>query len=412
MSENAATQPGAAEGAQPTDRPIFRPSRQEVIEAIHRKRIDDFNKEQKEAGSDDLLEHSAELGRKTDESADEEDQDDVDQDDRAAEEEKKRLEAEALAQEDRDSKKAKAEFARQLAEDDRVTVIDDPSKYRVKGKVDGEEVEVSLTDAVRAVQKEKAADRRMEQAALAMKEAERVRAEVDAKLKAADEEVSKAKTARDAEAVKVAEAAREKARANLAETVKRHAELLYDGKVEEASKVMQELLEPVYERPTPTPEKAPAVDVSAITKQVTEAVSKRLKTEGALDAFAKDYPEIIANERLSNMADSFYDAAVKDGKSHEDALKHAGNATRQEVRELAKSLGMSETKPKTTDGRESREKRKGEIDEVEAASSARPLRDTDSEPSTSNARSVIAEMARTRPGAAAAAAAEKARSGG
>jgi hypothetical protein len=393
MSKDAATPPGAAEGKTPAA-PIMKMSRLEMIESIGRTRVETFNREQQEAGSDEVIPITPELRGDEDEHVDGEG------DEAAAEAERARLKAEAAAA--AAGKKDKSELERQLAADDRVTVIDDPAKYQVKVKVDGVEQTMSLADVVRINQKESAADRRLEQASTMLKAAEAREAAAQAALAAADD-ANKAKAEREAKAAADAKAAAE---VDLKAKLKDYNDLLYAGKTEEAADAMLKIMEAREGRSNATRDAPVVIDVQKLKEQV----KGELRTESALETFAGAYPEIIANPDLAKIADRHFEAAKKAGKTDAEAFTAAGEATRGYVRDLAKTLGMAEVKPKTAGGRESLEKRKETIDEPETASMGTSLKDTT--PQESNPRSVIAEMAASRPGAAAHAAAAKRQAGG
>lgn len=399
--KDVATQPGATEGKQPTA-PILRPSRREMLESIGKRRVDTFNNEQKQAAREQGREAAAEeLITPSGELTGEDDDEDVDNEDRAAERERAKLEQEAAdakalaAKEAKEAKPAKSEIDKQLEADDRVTVIDDPSKYRVRVKVDGEEKEMALADVVRIQQKESAADRRLEQASTMLKAAEAAVADAT--------EAGKAKAERD---LKAAQEAKDAAATDFKAQLKDYNDLLYAGKTEEAAEAMVKIMDARDGRSTAATREAPQV---VDMKKLKDEVKSELRTESALETFAGAYPEIIANPDLAKIADRHYEAARKEGKSDAEAFKAAGDATRGYVKELAKSLGMAEVKPKTA-GRESLEARKAEIDEPETASLGTSLKDAT--PAESNPRSTIAEMAASRPGAMAHAAAAKRQAGG
>lgn len=397
-TKDAATPTGAAEGKQPSA-PILRPSRREMLETIGKRRVETFNKEQKEAGSEEFITPSGEL------TGSEENEDDVDAEDRAAERERLKLEqeaADARVEAAKETKPAKSELDKQLAADDRITVIDDPSKYRVKVKVDGVEQEMSLADVVRVNQKESAADRRLEQASTVLKAAEAKEAAAATALEAAGE-AGKAKAERD---LKAAQEAKAVAAVGLKTRLKDYNDLLYAGKTDEAADLMVKIMDEREGRsPAATPEAQPVIDM----KKLKDEIKSDLRTESALETFAGAYPEIIANDSLAKYADRLFADAVRAGKSEAEAFKAAGDGTRAWVKDVAKSLGMAESKSITT-GRESLDKRKETIDEPESASLGTSLKDTS--PQESNPRSVIAEMAANRPGAMAHAAAAKRQAGG
>jgi ribosomal protein L31E len=88
-------------------------------------------------------------------------------------EEEKRKAAEAKAKEEADRKAATArQVAKQSGADDRVVLDGDLSKYVIKRKVDGVETEISLDRVTRVLQKDAAADKRLEDATRLKKEAE------------------------------------------------------------------------------------------------------------------------------------------------------------------------------------------------------------------------------------------------
>jgi hypothetical protein len=417
MGKDAATQTGAADGKdQPAateqpSRPIQRMGRMEMLDSIGRHRNKSFNDEQRQAGSTEFVsEDGHELGVKAGEGSED---DDIDHDDVEAEKARERVvrEAEEADKRERAAKapKATSEIDRQLAEDDRVTVIDDPSKMRVRIKVDGEERLVPLADLVRTGQKEAAADRRLQEASDRIREAEAKEASAKKLLEEADT-ANKAKRERD---LKDAQDAKERLKGELKDKARRHAELLYAGETEKAAELYAEMMAPVYERDEVATQ-APAVDEDAIARRVIEkvrpAVKQDLKSESALETFASSYPEIVAQPHLAAVADRFYADALKAGKSEADAFKEAGDNTRSWVKGVAKELGMSEARTTTTRRESLNQRKERELDEPAVASGGISLQDN--APESPSARSVIAEMAATRPGARAAAEAARRNGGG
>src|SRR5438128_2546308 len=98
---------------------------------------------------------------------------DADPADAEAEEARKKLEAEAAATD----AETKAQIAKQTQTPDEPPLIEDPTKHRVKVRIDGEERIVSLADAVRNYQKDEAADKRLRDATLLLQEAGKARPE-------------------------------------------------------------------------------------------------------------------------------------------------------------------------------------------------------------------------------------------
>ena len=81
--------------------------------------------------------------------------------------------AQFIAEQEKESGETPVQNEAQInAQIEQANVIDDPSKYMVKVKVDGQELEMSLNDVVSGFQRKEASDRRFQEAARLRKEAE------------------------------------------------------------------------------------------------------------------------------------------------------------------------------------------------------------------------------------------------
>jgi hypothetical protein len=269
------------------------------------------------------------------------------------------------------------ELDKQLAADDRVTVIDDPSKFQVKMKIDGVEKTVSLSEVIRNEQKTGAADKRLAEATELLKAAQ-------AQSAAAAEELKKAKATGNTEAVAEAE----KSAGDLKAQIQESMEALYGGRTEEAAEMLAKIMGTEGREKSAT---QPVLDI----RQVSAAVRQEIEAESALNQFAKDYPECVENEVLGTMADKFFDTAIAEGKNLKDAFTFAGEEVRKQITAFATAQGMTQGKPSETTRRKALEERKQTLDEPRGTSTAQALQVQS--PEEPDRRSVIAEMARNRP---------------
>jgi hypothetical protein len=332
----ATTQSGAAESS------ARRGSRGETLDSINERRIGKLKEEGVEVEYEPDGQAAGEV--------------EVDEDDAAAEAERKKLEAEAKKADDDEAAAAAAATAKGGAapskagrveeDDDTGVVVIDPTdeasakRYKIRAKVDGQDVELDLNQAQVLLQKDASANRKMADAAAQMKAADEKMREADALLAKARENPGDKDAKVKAEEAK---AAAEKLEDEISAKVKDVATALYEGDADKATAGLVEILKG---RTSATPNDDDTVE--RLTQQVKAKVKSELSAESALTEYREAYPEIASNRRLDPIADGFFDEAVKAGKSTAEALTFAGDKTRELLKEQAKQYGMVEADQKST----------------------------------------------------------------
>src|SRR3990172_10314862 len=151
-----------------------------------------------------------------------------------------------------------------------------PQKLKIK--IDGEEEEITLDEAVRIVQKNRAVDKRLAEASRLLKEAQEKSVTDDAQKKATE-------SAKEDE----------KRKETLKDLNKKFVAAMLEGDEGKAADVNLEIQSLLIEgRPEPTP-KEPAVDVGQIASQVKQ----QLEVESALKKSKIDYPELYKDPDLA-----------------------------------------------------------------------------------------------------------------
>ena len=237
---------------------------------------------------------------------------------------------------------------------------------RVKVKVDGIEKEVTQEDLVRAYQKNAAADHRLEEAALLLRQAEQLAAQNAAPLPQADP-------------VQTDEALRKEAAETLAK--------LYEGDQEAAAEALINLLAKARGGDQPTPAQAPQIDEEVLAARVLD----RMSIDAAFKRVETDYPDLINDPNLEMLAAIKIDQKVAAGARRADAMLEVAD-------DLYKSLGKLPTgrqaAPDPT--KNTRKENKERLDNIPTASAtAMPKLSLNENPDPS---SVIAELASRRLG--------------
>jgi len=267
------------------------------------------------------------------------------------------------------------QLAAQLAQDERETAYADPS-LRVKVKVEGEEIELPLSEVVKSYQKDAAASRRLTEATRLLEFAEQQANKI---------QPQSAKPSNNPPADEDQDAPDKEHRR---EKIKSAASKLYEGDEEGFAEEIEQLLDAGASRAT-----QPSID----PVQIAAHVKQQLAVESAYSEVEKDYPAVFATDErgvvLGREAVQRMNAKEAQGVSRSQAL-------RESVEEVATLFGIQRagrqsTEPRRT-ARDEKLERKARLDipgraNVIAGSEVSPAEATD-------VSSTIREMAKGRLG--------------
>lgn len=231
----------------------------------------------------------------------------------------------------------------------------------VKVKIDGVESEVTVSEMRRQYQKNGAAERRLEEATKLLNEARAAAQSATPPVGVVQDD--------------------KKLDSDVEGEAKALLEALFSG---DESKALEEL----KRFRTGRGDQTPTLDVDQIAAQLTPAIRQQLFVESALEKFAGDFPDIVADTHLADLADMFLDAEVKAGTPYDQALEQAGLRTR----DWLSSKGVTTHQPNPTIDRNTKLERKAGIDKIPALNSKATTVEVP-EPSASD---VIKEMRRAR----------------
>ena len=193
--------------------------------------------------------------------------------------------------------------------------IDDPAKYKVKVKLEGQEEELGLDEVLRGFQKDQVASRRMTEAAKMIRDAEEIK-------KQAQELLDSAKQGQAADDG----GGNESKATPKAEQAKKVVEALIEGDEEAAVIALAELAG----RAESSTQSKPDLSVN----DVADEVKRQLEVDSALDAFAVEFKDISADPHLVDMTNRFLADEIKVNPDISEALKAAGNKTRDWINRL------------------------------------------------------------------------------
>jgi hypothetical protein len=229
-------------------------------------------------------------------------------------------------------------------------VIDDPSRFKVRLKVDGQEMLVPLSDIVRPAQKEAAANKRLEEATRMLAEAKAATAAPPAAPAPAPAPVGPRLETKKAE---------------------EFADAVYSG---DQGRLVKSLMEVAEALAPPQGTQATSVIPEEVIQRVVEQQLRKTEVSSALSRFRSENPEIVKDPHLALIADQFL-ASETQGVPLEalpiDTVKEALNNAAKNTRDWATALGMQlGPKPAATTPRQDRAARKQEIDELPSISAA------------------------------------------
>lgn len=236
-------------------------------------------------------------------------------------------------------------------------------------KVDGEERTVTEDELIRSYQKNAAADRRLEEAARLLHEANERAAQLAAQIEQNTYPVEQPE-----------------APADLRDQVKSALTAIYGGDEDQAAEALTNLLTKNRGGDQPTPQVVlPSVD------QLAAEVEARLEINAAFAKFKADYPDLIADPDLEMLTANKINRLVATGTPRAVAMLEAGAEVYQM---LGKNSSGRQAEPEAPRAN-TRQDNKAKLEPVRAASSAAALPETDLEGDPS---SVIQEMAARRLG--------------
>lgn len=196
-------------------------------------------------------------------------------------------------------------------------LIDDPAKFRIRVKLDGQEEEMSLDQVLRGFQKESVATKRLNEATRKLKEAD---------------ELLKSRKEKDPGDGNSGMVRAEETKAVVQEKAQEFINALLSGDDSSATELLSGLLE--------GREGATQINVD----QIVNRAKTEIAVESALLKFQQDYRDIVDDEFLSSMANNFLKEEMANGNPVEIALTAAGNR----AREWLKSKGVASDGDKTT----------------------------------------------------------------
>lgn len=195
-------------------------------------------------------------------------------------------------------------------------LIDDPTKYKVKVKLEGQESELTLADVLAGYQINEVARRRMT-------EATKMKQEAEALLNQAKQQPTGQQQSQ------------ENAPGDVKQVAKQVIESLLDGDTENAAETLAKVLEG----------RGNATQQAFDPNQVAVAVKQQLEVDSVLEKFESDYQDVLADPHLANLTNQNLADALQSGEyaDYQSALQAAGNKTR----DWLKSIG-AQTQTTTT----------------------------------------------------------------
>jgi len=241
-------------------------------------------------------------------------------------------------------------------------VAPEPGKFKVK--VDGVEQEVTAEDLIRNYQKNSAADRRLEEAAKLLREAEQLAAQQQ--------------RAPEPEPDTVADT-------NLREYAENFLSTVYDGDPKVATEALVNLLSKAKGGDQPTPQ--PTVDTDVLTERVLE----RMAINAAFERVKSDYPDIIADPNLEALAAMQINQQVGMGIPRADAMLSVADGLYKSLGKVP--VGRQVEAPKQKSTRQENKERLDPVPSASATASSQPVKNEEA-----NQSALIREVAARRLG--------------
>lgn len=252
---------------------------------------------------------------------------------------------------------------------DEPPLLEDPTRARVRVKVDGEEAVISVADAIKNYQKQVAADRRLAEANRILHEAR----------------------SRPLPPVGVDEGAPDADTANQSESsgdgkvsAKEFIASLFEGDEEKAAAALEKVLG------TGRTNNSPTLNVEQLAVQLTPEIRQQLKNESALEQFTADNSDLAEDPYLTDLTNRHLDEEMDGGKPYHEALQAAATRTREWM--ASKGFKSKPVDPAPTTTRNSKLERKAAMDNINALNKTAT---TTVEPAKT-ASDVIADMRKAR----------------
>lgn len=263
-----------------------------------------------------------------------------------------------------------------------------PAAQMVRVKLDGQELDLPIEEVIAGYQKNEVASRRMTEATKKLSDAEareRAIAEREAKITSP--------AAPEAGASDKQVSTPEQRDETFQAAAKGFIDALYGS--DEADAVTK--LEALVKAGRGPDTKAPATpDLEQITAQITPRIKQQIEVESALQTFAQEFPEIVADPYLESRNNGFLAEIVQaGGKSPIDSLREAGGKTRDWLKQLTGTAAPAQPSATTTQNPD-RLNRKQNLDRVRPASAVQSRATAIPEESPQVRRNTIEEMARAR----------------
>jgi len=287
-----ATQSGAA------DVPGLRMSRAEMMNMITKSRTDAINKDFEEAGSDARLEHNPDPETAGG--------DDADLDGNASQA------TQLKAGEDDPGKAATGTVPAKPGEGDIYTFLGDEelAKAKVRMKVDGQEQDVIVADLLKDAQKFHAADKRLQEAALAKKRAEEEAAQIVANARAEAEKIKGA----------TPEKSKEDELPSAADAIQQSVSLMYEGDQEAAARKLTEAVQSEVARRLGEAKPSEAtIDKAGLTAEVKQ----QMQWEAEIEQFSTNHQDVWGDQILLGIWQANLNEAAKSATNPKEAVRIA-----------------------------------------------------------------------------------------
>ncbi len=201
-------------------------------------------------------------------------------------------------------------------------------EQKINVKIDGEELELPLSEVVKGYQKDATASKRLADAREKLKELEQREAELkerELSLKAKESE----------ESTETQSADELPSEGDKSDAERMYQQLLY-GDDEEGVKVVETFIDKFGRA------ESQAIPTDEIISIATQNVLQTILYNEALDKFKRDFSDVAEDDFLANYASSLLKQAAAESQTYEEAFEKVGNAAREKALEIAKKFRANE----------------------------------------------------------------------